>query len=135
MILPINYSESQLNAAKNHAGEVVVAFMEGLILRVEELLSTATHQRSIFETSTKETSKVDVNNVTGECFLDTMDTPTTSNITTAQENTYQTRPTKRMINIPPKPTVETMTEELSNFMFELGYDSNGEPPFFGNSTE
>ena len=117
MSLPIIYSESDLNAAMNRAGEVVVAFMEGLILRVEESVLTAMLQRSIFQTTTKETIKVDLNDATKECFWDTTDTPTTSNITNAQENTNQTRPTKRMINMPPEPTVETMTDELSDFMF------------------
>ena len=40
-----------------------------------------------------------------------------------------------MINMLPDPTMETMTEDLSDFMFELGYDSKGKPPFFGNSAE
>ena len=37
--------------------------------------------------------------------------------------------------MPPDPSMEMMSEELLDLMCELGYDSDGEPPYFGNMEE
>ena len=124
------FLETALDAARMRAGPVVTAFLDDLISRVEEVASAVRHQRSIFATETERTLEIDVGSTS---FIESQ-TPTTSNTTTERTINFS-KPTKRIINMPPDPSMEMMSEELSDLMYELGYDSDGEPPYFGNMEE
>ena len=138
MSRPNTSRTSTLDEARHRAGRIVVSFMDDLIARVEEAASAATYQRGIFATETERTIDVNVGDVSYAASAnDLQDTPTISNAKNPPEelNNKNERPTKRLINMPDPQPAETMTEELSDFMFQLGYDSDGELPFFGNADE
>ena len=71
-----------------------------------------------------------------------LETPTISNI--SQQKSFlgesnMTSTSKRTVNMPDprpmSPSTEILTEATQDLLFELGYDSDGEPPYFGNAEE
>ena len=128
------FLETALNAARIRADPVVTAFLDNLNSRVEEVASAVPRQRSIFAIETKRTVEIDVGTSDATSFFGSQ-TPTTSNTTTERTMSFSNKPTKRIINMPPEPRAEMMLEELLNLMCELGYDSDGEPTYFGDMEE
>ena len=115
------FSEAELIAARERAGLEVTAFLDDLIWNVKEAVSTMAYQRGVLAaTDVEQTLEISVHD---ELLLHNVDTQLVSNTTESRTKIYN------VPNLPHYPQIEVMTETTSDLMFELGYDSDGEPPF------
>lgn len=133
----------ELNEARNNASNEVVAYLDELICRVEASASAVAHQEGILDVDIEEVWDF------GEGG-DNQETPITSNRTEFDDpptrEAQQPTNRRRVLDMagamnlkdgtedePLEP--EIMTEGTADLMFELGYDSDDEPPYFGNMEE